>query len=88
MRQATKRLAGGGFRLSTFARLRKLPKYIADPSVSMLKKGGVILGLVYLFSPVDAIPDLMPIVGLLDDLGLLTGIYLFLGRELDKYAGK
>lgn len=34
----------------------------------------LILGaaLLYLISPLDAIPDLMPIIGLLDDLGILS----------------
>ena len=46
---------------------------------------GGILGLAYLINPFDFIPDILPIVGLVDDT-LILGIFLtLLGRDVKKY---
>ena len=46
---------------------------------------GGILGLAYLINPFDIIPDVLPIVGVVDDT-LVVGIFLtFLGRDVKKY---
>jgi uncharacterized membrane protein YkvA (DUF1232 family) len=43
------------------------------------------MGLVYFISPIDAIPDIAPLVGYLDDLGVITAVIKFLGSELIPY---
>jgi len=46
---------------------------------------GGILGLAYLINPFDLIPDILPIVGIVDDT-LIVGIFLtLLGRDVKKY---
>lgn len=49
-----------------------------DPRVPMWKKAIPILALVYVISPFDFVPDLIPGLGQLDDIGiLLAGMRLF-----------
>ncbi|MBN1637354.1 MAG: DUF1232 domain-containing protein, partial [Ignavibacteriales bacterium] len=35
--------------------------------------------------PLDAIPDLTPLFGYLDDLGVITALMKYLGSELNQY---
>lgn len=52
---------------------------LRDPRVPTWHKAIPLLGLVYLFSPVDLIPDSIPILTQLDDLAiLLLALRLFL----------
>ncbi|MBP5786806.1 MAG: SEL1-like repeat protein [Kiritimatiellae bacterium] len=41
--------------------------------------------LVYVFSPVDAIPDVIPFVGFLDDTGVFAAVLAFAGKDLEQY---
>lgn len=46
---------------------------------------GGILGLAYLINPFDLIPDLLPLIGIVDDT-LVFGVFLtLLGRDVKKY---
>ena len=57
-------------------------QYRQIPAATLL---GGILGLAYLINPFDIIPDVLPIVGVVDDT-LVVGIFLtFLGRDVKKY---
>jgi uncharacterized membrane protein YkvA (DUF1232 family) len=48
-----------------------------DPRVPWYAKGWMILVLAYAFSPIDLIPDFIPVLGYLDDLILVPlGVYL------------
>lgn len=71
---------------SFLSRVRKLPSYFGDRSIPFWKKAGVVAGLLYIISPIDAVSDFLPIIGWLDDLGVLTMMYLFLMRELGEYV--
>ena len=42
-----------------------------DPRVPMWKKAVPVLALLYIISPVDFIPDLIPGLGQLDDIGIM-----------------
>ncbi len=49
-----------------------------DPRVPMWKKAVPLLALLYVISPFDFMPDLIPGLGQLDDIGiLLAGMRLF-----------
>lgn len=37
-------------------------------------KGLAVLGIVYVILPVDLIPDIIPLLGQLDDLGVIVGL--------------
>jgi uncharacterized membrane protein YkvA (DUF1232 family) len=53
-------------------RLRRVVALLSDPRTPKLPRLAVVLGVVYLISPVDLVPDfLVPVVGYLDDLTLL-----------------
>lgn len=49
---------------------------------SILKFIGVIIGLIYLVSPYDILPDFFPVLGQFDDLAIILAViyYLFKGR--------
>ncbi len=69
-------------RLKNWARLLRRDVYAIylagrDPEVSWLAKVLAIAVAAYAFSPIDLIPDFIPVVGLLDDLIILPlGIML------------
>ncbi|HWQ41187.1 MAG TPA: YkvA family protein, partial [Desulfosporosinus sp.] len=42
-------------------------------------------GLIYLVSPVDAIPDFMPLIGFSDDFAVLSAVIISVGRDLEKF---
>ena len=70
----------------SFARdILALYKYMRDPAVAWYRKSIVIAGLVYFISPIDAIPDITPVIGFLDDLGIIAALTKYLGRELVPY---
>lgn len=51
--------------------LSNVVRALRDPSVPKWKKGLALAAVLYLFLPVDAVPDVVPVLGWLDDLGLL-----------------
>lgn len=69
-----------------FARdVKALYKYMRDKYVPWYRKSIVVGALLYFISPIDAVPDLAPLVGYLDDLGVITAVLKFLGSELIPY---
>ena len=62
-----------------------LVNYMRDPLVSWHRKAIVVAALIYFISPIDAIPDIAPFVGYLDDLGVITALLKYLGHELIPY---
>ncbi len=47
--------------------------------------GAIVVALLYIFSPIDVIPDFIPFAGLIDDALVLTICLEFVGSDLDKY---
>ncbi|MBF5043188.1 DUF1232 domain-containing protein [Aggregicoccus sp. 17bor-14] len=64
----------------------KLFSYVRDPHVALWRKLVGVLALLYLLSPVDAVPDFIPVLGWLDDLGVLSAAALFIAREVSRYV--
>ncbi len=61
---------------------------MSDSSVAWYRKSIVVGALIYFISPIDAIPDLAPLFGYLDDLGVITAVLKYLGSELIPYYNK
>lgn len=59
--------------------------YVRDPRVPKWRKFAGLLAVAYFILPVDVIPDFLPILGWLDDLGVLSGAALFMVREVQRY---
>ncbi len=57
-----------------------------DPTAQWESKAVAIGALIYTISPVDAIPDVVPILGLTDDAGVIAAAVAILGQALKKYA--
>ncbi|MCK8498881.1 YkvA family protein [Myxococcus fulvus] len=60
-------------------------RYVRDPRVSLWRKLAGVLAVVYFVSPVDAVPDVIPMLGWMDDLGVLSAAALFMMREVQRY---
>ena len=66
-------------------KVRSLLEMIRDPSAAWTAKALAIGALIYLISPLDAIPDFIPFAGLVDDAALIVAVVATLARELDRY---
>lgn len=72
--------------LPLMARLRRLPAYLFDPGVSIFRKLMIVLGVAYVVMPLDALPDIIPVLGWLDDIGVIGIVLGVLFKDLDNYA--
>ena len=74
-----------GKRISFAKDILALYRYLKDPFVKWYRKAIVAAGLIYFIVPIDAIPDLTPFFGYLDDLGVIAALLKYLGHELMSY---
>jgi uncharacterized membrane protein YkvA (DUF1232 family) len=65
--------------------LLALYKYMKDPKIPLIKKAIVIFALLYFILPLDSIPDISPIVGFLDDIGIVAMVIKYLSKEIEPY---
>ncbi len=79
------KLEAVGKKISFAKDILALVNYMRDPLVSWHRKAIVVTALIYFISPIDTIPDLTPLFGYLDDLGVITALLKFLGSELIPY---
>ena len=62
-------------------------KCLFDKTIPVENKGALVLAITYVMSPIDLVPDFIPIAGWLDDLIVLTmGLNKFL--DVDNFAVK
>lgn len=66
-------------------RIKAISSMMKDKTVPKRKKALVILGIIYLFLPVDLIPPVLFPVGFLDDIVLWLWIIWHLKDTLDQY---
>ena len=59
-----------------------------DPQAAWAAKAVAIGALVYVVSPVDAIPDIIPVFGLTDDAAVVAAAVATLGAQLAAYLKK
>ncbi|MEL7039050.1 MAG: YkvA family protein, partial [Cyanobacteria bacterium J06592_8] len=64
-----------------------LVQMIADPKVAWKEKSIALAAIIYLVSPVDAIPDIIPIAGLADDFTIIMFAVNQLKDVIVKYIG-
>lgn len=69
----------------SIGRFRALGRFFRDPEASKLGKLFVFATLAYVVWPVDLVPDVAPVVGWLDDLGLASVAALYLARVSSRY---
>lgn len=74
-----------GKKISFAKDILALVNYMSDSAVSWHRKAIVVAALIYFISPIDAIPDIAPLFGYLDDLGVITALLKYLGHELIPY---
>ena len=71
--------------LAKIGRARALIRYFRDREASLLGKLFVLAALVYVVSPVDLIPDAIPIVGWLDDVGVMSLAVAWMWKIVGRY---
>jgi uncharacterized membrane protein YkvA (DUF1232 family) len=71
--------------LAKIGRARALVRYFRDREASILGKLFVLLAVVYVISPVDLIPDAFPVVGWLDDMGVMSLAVAFMWKVVGRY---
>lgn len=74
-----------GKKLSFTKDVKALFNYFLDKSIPWYRKSIVVGALVYFIMPIDSIPDMAPLVGYLDDLGVITAVIKYLGSELNQF---
>ena len=47
--------------------------------------GAIVFSLIYVFNPFDLVPDVLPILGQVDDASVLTACLILIERDLSKY---
>jgi len=77
-----------GKKISFTRDIKALFNYFRNSRVSWYRKAIVVGALIYFITPIDAVPDLTPLFGYLDDLGVITAVLKFLGSELIPYYKK
>ncbi len=68
--------------------VQMLAQMARDPKVAWASKALAIGALVYLISPLDAVPDVIPVAGLTDDVALIITVISALARDLEKYQNQ
>ena len=56
---------------SLFQQARLAVRLLREPRVPLLLKAIPVVAVLYLISPLDLIPDVLPVLGQLDDLGVM-----------------
>lgn len=67
-------------------KIQSLFQMVVDPKAAWTSKALAIGSLLYLISPFDAIPDIIPIAGLTDDAAVILSVVSTLAFEVSKYA--
>lgn len=85
---------GGGISLSKIKTKLKtlalLVKYSVNGKYKDVSAKNIIFvlaGMIYFVSPIDLIPDFLPIIGFGDDIALITFIYNSISKEIEKFEG-
>lgn len=61
-------------------------RYLGSPLVPRWRKLLGLLAVAYVVLPMDLVPDVLPVVGWLDDVGVVAAVAAFLVRDMKKHA--
>jgi uncharacterized membrane protein YkvA (DUF1232 family) len=64
----------------------RLLRYLKDPKVAVWRKWSGLLAAIYVVWPIDLVPDVIPVVGWLDDLGVLALMAGWMVREVNRHG--
>lgn len=67
-------------------KLQGLRAFFKDPNVALWRKLLVVGAVLYAIVPTDAIPDVIPVVGWLDDIGVLGIAVAAAWREVKRHS--
>jgi uncharacterized membrane protein YkvA (DUF1232 family) len=73
--------------LQLFTRPDRLWRFVRDPRAPRAPKVLLALAVLYTLSPVDLIPDVIPVLGWLDDVGLLSMAIAWFLHVLARWDG-
>ena len=65
---------------------RRTLAFIADPAVATWQKLVGLVAALYVIWPFDAVPDAIPLLGWLDDLGVAGLFAWYMVRQINKHA--
>ncbi len=67
-------------------KLQDIGQYFRDSQVSLTKKSLVLMAALYGVMPLDAIPDVIPVFGWLDDVGVIAAVAAYIWRDVKKHS--
>jgi uncharacterized membrane protein YkvA (DUF1232 family) len=80
--------AGVGQAKTKFFILGRLIKAYANGSyraISWKTMLSIVAAVIYFVNPIDLLPDVLPVIGLTDDVGILVWVYNSVSTEIDKF---
>ncbi|MFA6161663.1 MAG: DUF1232 domain-containing protein [Patescibacteria group bacterium] len=63
-----------------------LIKYLRDPKSDWKPKATIVVAILYLIWPIDLLPDIAPILGWLDDIGITSLAIAYLLHASGQYS--
>ena len=73
--------------LEIVSRGKQMWGYLQSNRVSGFEKAVLAAALLYLITPTDVLPDWIPVVGWMDDLGVAALVVAFITHRLDDFEG-
>lgn len=67
-------------------KVQQLYRIVKNPAIPFIEKAPAIGALIYAISPIDAIPDFIPVLGLADDAAVIGIAIASMKHLLDKYG--
>jgi uncharacterized membrane protein YkvA (DUF1232 family) len=63
-------------------------RFLVDRTAPKLPKIGLLLAALYVVWPLDLIPDAIPVIGWLDDVGIVAASLAWLAREVARHDAR